>query len=61
MLTEDLTHFPQLCKMTPKQIWNVAILAAIQTVNDVCEEDYKLMAENGRLIESYLRILMFED
>lgn len=47
--------------LSPKLIWNLAVIAAIQTVHDVCEEDYKLMAEDGRLIESYLRILMFED
>lgn len=47
--------------LSPKLIWNLAVIASIQTVHDVCEEDYKLTTEDGQRIENCLRILMFSD
>lgn len=60
MLTHNMKNI-KFQKLTPEDVWNLAILYAIQAVKDTCDNDYKLLSDDFRLLETDLRLLMFTD
>lgn len=60
MLTYDMQNI-KFQKLTPEDVWNLAILYAIQTVKDSCDENSDITNKDLRTIETNLRQLMFTD